>query len=54
MTQRLEVNLHSPSDIREQSTSLLIEKQRFLVWAFWLLAIGLLAAFGLLIFRLRM
>jgi ABC-type amino acid transport system permease subunit len=53
MTQRLEINLHSPSDIREKSTSLLLEKQRYLMWAFWLLAIGLLSAFGLLIFRLR-
>jgi hypothetical protein len=54
MTQRLEVNLNSPSDIREKSTSLMLEKQRYLVWAFWLLALGLLAAFALLIFRLKM
>lgn len=52
MTRRLEVNLHSPSDIRDQSTSLLLEKQRYLAGAFGLLGIGLVAAFGLLIFRL--
>jgi hypothetical protein len=53
MTERLNVFLHSPGDIREESTSLILEKQRYLEWAFWLLAIGVLAAFGLLIYRLE-
>jgi hypothetical protein len=53
MTSRLEVYMHSPEDIREKSTRLLLEKQRDLEWAFWLLALGLLAAFGLLVYRLK-
>ena len=52
MTRRLDVYRHSPSDIREKSTQLLLEKQRELEWAFRLLALGLLVAFGLLIWRL--
>jgi hypothetical protein len=52
MTEQLIVNLQSPSDIRDQSTHLLVEKQRYLERAFWLLAIGILAAFALLIYRM--
>jgi hypothetical protein len=54
MTERLAVFLHSPSDIREESTSLILEKQRYLEWSFWLLALGLLTAFALLIYQLEM
>ncbi len=54
MTELLGVYLHSPSDIREKSTRLLLQKQRSLQHAFWWLAVGLLAAFGLLLFRLKM
>jgi hypothetical protein len=54
MTEQLMVNLQSPSDIRDQSTRLLIEKQRFLERAFWVFAVGILAAFALFIYRLEM
>jgi hypothetical protein len=54
MTERLNIYLHSPSDIREESISLMLEKQRYLEWAFRLLAFGVLAAFGLLLYRLDM
>ncbi|HEY9231013.1 MAG TPA: hypothetical protein VIS78_02675 [Blastocatellia bacterium] len=54
MTDKLLVNLQSPSDIRDQSTRLLEEKQRYLERAFWALAVGLVAAFALLIYRLEM
>jgi hypothetical protein len=53
MTQKLEVNLNSPTDIREQTTRQLLKKQFLMKMAFWLLALGLLAAFGLLIARLQ-
>ena len=54
MTKRLSIYLHSPSDIRTESTELLREKQGRLEWAFWCLTLGLLAAFVLLLFGLRM
>ena len=54
MTEKLTVNLQSPSDIRDQSTRLLEEKQHYLEIAFWMFAVGLLAAFALLIYRLEM
>lgn len=54
MTKRLTLYLHSPSDIRAKSTELLLEKQGRLEWAFWCLTLGLLAAFVLLLFGLRM
>jgi len=53
MTQKLAINLSSPTDIREQSTRHLLETQLLLKIAFWLLALGLLAAFGLIIFRTK-
>jgi hypothetical protein len=54
LTRRIDVYMHSPEDIRERSLSLAAEKQRSLQWAFWLLTLGLLAAFGLLMYRLNM
>ena len=54
LTKRIDVYLHSPEDIREKSLALAAEKQRSLQWAFWLLTLGLLAAFGLLMYRLNM
>jgi hypothetical protein len=54
MTERLMVYLYSPTDIREESTALVLEKQRYLEWAFRLLALGVLVAFGLLMYRLDM
>lgn len=52
MTTRLDINLHSPDDIRKKSESVLNEKQGRLRWAFWTLVIGLVAALMLLVFRL--
>ena len=52
MTRRLDIYLHSPTDLREKSTALLLEKQRSLQWAFYLLAVGMIVAFLLLIFLL--
>jgi hypothetical protein len=54
MTEKLEINLNSPTDICEQSTRHLLEKQRLLKIAFGLLALGLGAAFSLIILRLKM
>jgi hypothetical protein len=54
LTKRIDVYMHSPEDIREKSLALAAEKQRSLQWAFWLLTLGLLAAFGLLMYRLNM
>jgi hypothetical protein len=48
-----EINLHSPSDIRERTSELLKEKQRHLNAAFGLLIVGVLFAFGLVIFFLH-
>jgi len=53
MTQRLDINLRSPDDVRKKSESALLEKQRNLQGAFWMLAIGLVVALLLLIFRLK-
>jgi hypothetical protein len=53
MTRKVEVYFHSPDDIRQKSNQLLKEKQRRLEWAFWLLTLGLLTAFGLLLWRLN-
>ncbi len=51
MTQRLDINLHAPEDIRDKSEHVLLAKQNGLHWAFWTLTIGLVAAFALLIMR---
>ena len=52
-TQRLKINLHDPDDIREKSEQVLTDKQRSLNWSFWMLALGLIAAFLLITWRLR-
>ncbi len=52
MTSRIDVFLDSPSDIREQSSVLLEEKQGHLLKAFGFLAAGLLLVVVLLILRL--
>ena len=54
MTSRINVLLHSPSDIREKSSAVLQEKQGQLLKAFWFLAVGLLTVVVLLILRLGM
>ncbi len=52
MTSRIDVFLDSPSDIREQSSVILEQKQRHLLKAFGFLAAGLLLVVVLLILRL--
>ena len=52
MTSRIDVFLDSPSDIREQSSAVLEEKQRQLLKAFGFLAAGLLLVVVLLLLRL--
>ena len=52
MTSRIEVLLDSPSDIREQSSAVLEEKQGQLLKAFGFLAAGLLLVVVLLLLRL--
>jgi hypothetical protein len=52
-TEIFKVNLRSPSDIREISSALLEDKQRYLEIAFALLAAGIVLAFVMIIFRVR-
>jgi len=54
MTELLEVNLNSPTDIREQNAQLLRGKQGDLSKAFWWLFAGLMAAFVMLVLRLKL
>lgn len=54
MTKSFNINLNSPDDIRTKSTIAIVEKQRNLQRAFWMLTIGLLVALILLIVRTRM
>ena len=54
MTKTLAVFTSSPSDIRDQSTDMLLQKQRQLKWAVACLALGLVAAFALFYWRLEM
>jgi hypothetical protein len=52
MTRELEIYLYSPEEIKNKSTAFVIEKQRQLKWGFWLLVVGLVAAFVLFVVRL--
>jgi hypothetical protein len=52
-TEILRINLRSPSDIRERAAELLEEKQGYLEIAFALLIVGILPAFMMVVFRLR-
>ena len=52
-TEIVKINLRSPSDIREKASSLLEEKQRYLEIAFALLIAGIVLAFVMVVFRLR-
>jgi hypothetical protein len=52
-TEILRINLRSPSDIRERATELLEEKQGYLEIAFALLIGGIVLAFVMVVFRLR-
>ena len=50
-TDLLTINLHSPSDIREKSVTLLETKQHYLDISFALLIAGIVIAFALIVFR---
>ena len=52
-TEIFAVNLRSPSDIREKSSALLEDKQRYLEISFSLLVAGIVLAFVMIIFRVR-
>ena len=52
-TEIVKINLRSPSDIREKASSLLEEKQRYLEIAFAFLIAGIVLAFVMVVFRLR-
>lgn len=54
MTRHLHIYRHSPDDIRQKSTEVLLEKQQNLRRAFWCLTTGLVLAFLLVIFRLSL
>lgn len=52
-TELININLRSPTDIREKAASLLETKQHHLDVAFVLLIAGIVLAFGLVVFRLQ-
>jgi len=54
MTDVSEVNLNSPSDLREDYARMIAEKQHLLTVAFWLMLGGLTAAIALVVFRVKM
>ncbi|HEY0003858.1 MAG TPA: hypothetical protein VGB17_03525 [Pyrinomonadaceae bacterium] len=53
-TEIVKINLRSPSDIRERVAELLEEKQRHLETAFVFLIAGIVLAFMMVVFRLRL
>lgn len=53
MTTVSEVHLNSPSDLREDYTRMIAEKQHLLTIAFWLMLGGLMAAIALIVFRVK-
>ena len=53
-TEMVNINLRSPSDIREKASALVVEKQRYLEIAFALLIAGIVLAFVMVVFRVRM
>ena len=50
LTQRIDIVLFSPDDIRQKTEVLLVQKQKNIRWAFWMLTAGLLCAFVLFLF----
>jgi uncharacterized membrane protein YeaQ/YmgE (transglycosylase-associated protein family) len=52
-TELLQINLRSPTDIREKTTTLLADKQQSVDLAFGLLIAGLILAFVMVVFRLQ-
>lgn len=54
LTKRLEIRLLAPREIKTLSNQILHARQRYLLLAFWTLAVGLLAAFVLILLRLKL
>jgi hypothetical protein len=54
MTELTQINIFSPSDIRDEAIRSLEEKQRQLQTAFALMLAGLVAAFALILIRLKL
>ena len=52
-TEIVNINLRSPSEIRDRAAELLEEKQRYLEIAFALLIAGIVFAFVMVVFRLH-
>ena len=52
-TETVKLNLRSPSDIREKASQLLEDKQRHLETAFAFLIAGIVLAFVMVVFRVR-
>lgn len=52
-TEILDINLRSPSDIRDKATKLLQEKQSYLELAFVFFVVGIILTFLTIIFRLQ-
>jgi transposase len=52
-TEIVRINLRSPSDIRERASELLEEKQRHLEIGFALMIAGIVMAFVMVVFRVR-
>ncbi len=50
LTEKADINLHVPTDIRDKSQAYLEDKQRYLKLAFAALSIGLIAAVALIAF----
>ena len=52
MTKKIELNLHSPDDIRKALRDVLLEKQKYVMWGFVMLTAGIVAALVLIVIRL--
>lgn len=52
-TDLIRINLRSPSDIRDRASELLEDKQRHLEIGFALLTVGIVLAFVMVVFRVR-
>ena len=54
LPKRFEIRLFAPREIKALSNQILRERQRYLLLAFWTLAVGLVAAFFLILLRLKL
>ena len=54
MTKRIDINLHSPDDIRSAFKQMLLENQKYLMWGFAMLTAGVVAVLVLIVFRLNL